>query len=106
LSFVWPRSCAANRLHVWAARSTTAAEYIWKLRKGLPDSFRKMREKLQTESRRQKKWYDRRTTDCKFNITDKVWQATPKRNKLGRIWEGPYRILQQSGHSIYKIIKE
>ncbi|KRY50935.1 hypothetical protein T03_343 [Trichinella britovi] len=44
----------------------TPAEYIWDLRKELADSFCKIRERLQTESRRQKKWYEvsgRRTTD-------------------------------------------
>ncbi|KRY25301.1 Retrovirus-related Pol polyprotein from transposon, partial [Trichinella britovi] len=72
----------------------TPAEYIWELRKDLADSFCKIREKLQTESRRQKKWYDRRTTDCHFDVNDKVWLATPKRNKLDKIWDGPYRIVQ------------
>ncbi|KRZ52294.1 Retrovirus-related Pol polyprotein from transposon [Trichinella nativa] len=84
----------------------TPAEYIWELRKDLADSFCKIREKLQTESRRQKKWYDRRTTDCHFDVNDKVWLATPKRNKLDKIWDGPYRIVQQAGHSIFKIKKE
>ncbi|KRZ39313.1 hypothetical protein T4C_2970 [Trichinella pseudospiralis] len=42
---------------------------------------------LQKESRRQKKWYDRRTTDCHFDVNDKVWLATPKRNKLDKIWD-------------------
>ncbi|KRX98943.1 Retrovirus-related Pol polyprotein from transposon 17.6 [Trichinella pseudospiralis] len=51
---------------------------------------------LQKESRRQKKWYDRRTTDCHFDVNDKVWLATPKRNKLDKIWDGPYRIVQQA----------
>ncbi|KRY03826.1 hypothetical protein T03_493, partial [Trichinella britovi] len=72
----------------------TPAEYIWELRKDLADSFCKIREKLHTESRRQKKWYDRRTTDCHFDVNDKVWLATPKRNKLDKIWDGPYRIVQ------------
>ncbi|KRY07124.1 Retrovirus-related Pol polyprotein from transposon [Trichinella patagoniensis] len=53
---------------------------------------------LQTESRRQKKWYDRRTTDCHFDVNDKVWLAKPKRNKLDKIWDGPYRIVQQAGY--------
>ncbi|KRX45992.1 Retrovirus-related Pol polyprotein from transposon [Trichinella murrelli] len=84
----------------------TPAKYIWDLRKDLADSFCKIRERLQTESRRQKKWYDRRTTDCHFEVNDKVWLATPNRNKLDKIWDGPYCIVQQAGHSIFKIKKE
>ncbi|KRX17349.1 Retrovirus-related Pol polyprotein from transposon [Trichinella nelsoni] len=83
----------------------TPAEYIWKLRNDLADSFKEIREKLKTESRRQKKWYDRGTTDYKFNIDGKVWLATPKKDKLDRMWEGPYRILQQVGQNIYKVSK-
>ncbi|KRX12883.1 Retrovirus-related Pol polyprotein from transposon, partial [Trichinella nelsoni] len=67
----------------------TPAEYIWDRRKDLTDSFCKIRERLQTESRRQKKWYDGRTTDCHFDVNDKVWLATPNRNKLDKIWDGP-----------------
>ncbi|KRX34722.1 Retrovirus-related Pol polyprotein from transposon [Trichinella murrelli] len=79
----------------------TPAEYIWNFRNDLADSFKEIREKLKTESRRQKKWYDRGTTDYKFNIDDKVWLATPKKDKLDRMSEGPYRILQQVGQNIY-----
>ncbi|KRX74743.1 hypothetical protein T06_3641 [Trichinella sp. T6] len=50
----------------------TPAEYIWDLRKDLADSFCKIRERLQTESRRQKKWYDRRTIECHFDFNDSL----------------------------------
>ncbi|KRZ04757.1 Retrovirus-related Pol polyprotein from transposon [Trichinella pseudospiralis] len=83
----------------------TPAEYIWKLRNNLTDSFKEIREKLKTESRRQKKWYDRGTTNYEFNIDEKVWLATPKKDKLDRMWEGPYRILQQLGQNIYRVSK-
>ncbi|KRY06545.1 Retrovirus-related Pol polyprotein from transposon [Trichinella patagoniensis] len=86
-SLVWPRSHIADRPHVWIAGSTAANT-------------------SGTESRRQKKWYDRRTTDCHFDVNDKVWLAKPKRNKLDKIWDGPYRIVQQAGYSIFKIKKE
>ncbi|XP_003370753.1 retrovirus-related Pol polyprotein from transposon 412 [Trichinella spiralis] len=64
----------------------TRAEYIWKLRNDLADSCKEIREKLKTESRRQKKWYDRGTTDYKFNIDDKVWLALSGRYKVHDIY--------------------
>ncbi|KRY16110.1 Retrovirus-related Pol polyprotein from transposon 17.6 [Trichinella patagoniensis] len=101
------RSRSTDRRHVRIARNTSAntSRIHMEVEKRFSGQFQRNKEKLKTESRRQKKWHDRGTTDYKFNIDDKVWLATPKKDKLDRMWEGPYRILQQVGQNIYKVSK-
>ncbi|KRX68119.1 Retrovirus-related Pol polyprotein from transposon [Trichinella sp. T6] len=100
---ILPMTLLAYRTSIHESTKATPYRILFGREAALPIVviFKEIKEKLQTESRRQKKWYNRGTTDYKFNIDDKVWLAIPKKDKLDRMSEEPFRILQQVGQNIY-----
>ncbi|KRY09713.1 hypothetical protein T12_14276 [Trichinella patagoniensis] len=81
---------------------------------GLPDYIRETRERidrvhdlakdhLKTRQRRQKCLHDRHAKESRFCPNDRVWLAMPRRGKLDRGWEGPYRVVEVMGPQTYRV---
>ncbi|KRZ48049.1 Transposon Ty3-G Gag-Pol polyprotein [Trichinella nativa] len=81
---------------------------------GLPDYIRETRERidrvhelardhLKTQQRRQKYLHDRHAKESRFCPNDRVWLAMPRRGKLDRGWEGPYRVVEVMGPQTYRV---
>ena len=86
----------------------TAAGFAQKLKEGLQEAYKLVREKCQAEHKRQKALYDERVHGKPFSPGDLVWLHSPavprgRSRKLHHPWKGPLKVVERLGESNYKI---
>ena len=82
-------------------------EYAIWLGETMGRAFRYARERLGKSVDRQKKVYDRLAKDRDFLVGDWVWYFyTPKTQKFGRIFLGPYLVIRKLSQVTYVIQAE
>ena len=85
-----------------------AAEYVKRLRTTLETVHASAKEQLKATQGRQKKDYDFKLNQCRFNIGDVVYQidsATKvgQSSKLRPVWKGPYLVVKPLSGHIYQL---
>eukprot|EP00731_Ephydatia_muelleri_P005415 Em0002g1591a len=86
----------------------TAAGFAQKLKEGLQEAYKLVREKCQAEHKRQKALYDEKVHGKPFSPGDLVWLHSPavprgRSRKLHHPWKGPLKVVERLGESNYKI---
>ena len=86
----------------------TTASFAQKLKEGLQEAYKLVREKCQAEHKRQKALYDERVHGKPFSPGDLVWLHSPavprgRSRKLHHPWKGPLKVVERLGESNYKI---
>ena len=87
------------------------SDYAYQLREGMRFSHDSAREHLKNSARRQKKYYDQKTSPTTLTTGQFLWLHNPSRKKglspkLQRRWEGPYLILKKLSEVTFRIHKE
>eukprot|EP00731_Ephydatia_muelleri_P033524 Em0031g32a len=85
-------------------------EYVHQLREGLLAAYSLVRERCNTEHKRQKAIYDRKAHGGPFNKGDHVWLFLPavppgrcKKFHHRYPWKGPFIVMDKLGNTTYKI---
>ena len=83
-------------------------EYVHQLREGLQAAYSLVRERCNTEHKRQKAIYDRKAHGGPFNKGDHVWLFSPavppgRCKKFHQPWKGPFIVMDKLGNTTYKI---
>ncbi|KRZ52405.1 hypothetical protein T02_8563 [Trichinella nativa] len=47
--------------------------------------------------------HDQHAKELRFSLNDRMWLAMPRRGKLNREWEGPYRVVEVMGPQTYRV---
>nr|XP_034316843.1 uncharacterized protein LOC117686229 isoform X2 [Crassostrea gigas] len=82
----------------------TTYQYVLDLRTRLEETCDIARQNLEKASKRQRKYYNRKTQGRQMKEGDTVLILLPtKSNKLLMQWKGPYSVIQKIGHMDYKI---
>lgn len=82
----------------------TTYQYVLDLRTRLEETCDIARQNLEKASKRQHKYYNRKTQDRQMKEGDRVLVLLPtKSNKLLMQWKGPYSVIQKIGQMDYKI---
>jgi hypothetical protein len=89
--------------------NSSPADHVTKLRETLSKVHTVARDCLHTSQMRQKRDYDLRLKESKYNIGDLVYQIDSATklgqcSKLRPIWKGPYVVSQVLSPMLYKIV--
>ena len=84
------------------------SDYAYQLREGMRFAHDRAREHLRNSTRRQKKYYDQKTSPMMLTTGQFVWLHNPSRKKglspkLQRRWEGPYLIQKKLSEVTFRI---
>ena len=87
---------------------TTHLEYIEQLRRKLEEAYEHVRERTNSEQKRQKHLYDRKVAGGRYSVGDMVWLHSPaiprgKAAKFHRFWKGPYEVKKIISDVTYRI---
>jgi len=82
--------------------------YVQRLKEALREAYALVRDRCDTEHRRQKALYDEKVHGKPFERGDLVWLHSPavprgQSRKLHRPWKGPFKVEERLGDSTYKI---
>jgi hypothetical protein len=82
--------------------SASPNEYVEQKLQDMRESYRVVRFRLRLAANRQKRYYNMRVKETKFNPVDKVWLWNPRRIqgrklKWQRCYTGPFTVLKQTG---------
>ena len=83
-------------------------EYVHQLREGLQAAYSLVRERCNTEHKRQKSIYDRKAHGGPFNKGDHVWLFSPavppgRCKTFHHLWKGPFIVMDKLRDTTYKI---
>ena len=86
----------------------TTSEYARCLKDALQEAYALVRERCQTEHKRQKELYDQKVHGKPFSPGELVWlhsTAVPRgrSRKLHHPWKGPFKVMERLGETTYKI---
>ena len=86
----------------------TAVIYVKNLTDGLLEAYALVRDRCETEHKRQKSIYDTKVHGEPYSEGDLVWLYTPavpsgQSRKLHRPWKGPYKVVERLGDATYKL---
>ena len=89
-------------------KETAVMEYVKNLKDGLLEAYALVRDRCETEHKRQKSIYDRKVHGEPYSEGDLVWLYTPavpsgQSRKLHRPWKGPYKVVERLGDATYKL---
>eukprot|EP00731_Ephydatia_muelleri_P010034 Em0005g620a len=89
-------------------KETAVMEYVKNLKDGLLEAYALVRDRCETEHKRQKSIYDRKVHGEPYSEGDLVWLFTPavpsgQSRKLHRPWKGPYKVVERLGDATYKL---
>eukprot|EP00731_Ephydatia_muelleri_P022337 Em0014g928a len=89
-------------------KETAVMEYVKNLKDGLLEAYALVRDRCETEHKRQKSIYDRKVHGEPYSEGDIVWLYTPavpsgQSRKLHRPWKGPYKVVERLGDATYKL---
>ncbi|KAL5471331.1 hypothetical protein EMCRGX_G029435 [Ephydatia muelleri] len=89
-------------------KETAVIEYVKNLKDGLLEAYALVRDRCETEHKRQKSIYDRKVHGEPYSEGDLVWLYTPavpsgQSRKLHRPWKGPYKVVERLGDATYKL---
>ena len=84
-------------------KETAVMEYVKNL---LLEAYALVRDRCETEHKRQKSIYDRKVHGEPYSECDLVWLYTPavpsgQSRKLHRPWKGPYKVVERLGDATY-----
>ena len=82
----------------------TTFQYVVDLKSRIDSTCKLARESLEKASKRQAKYFNRKTKPRKFRVGQKVLLLVPnKRNKLQMTWKGPYVVTDKLSDRNYKV---
>ena len=89
-------------------KESAVMEYVKNLKDGLLEAYALVRDRCETEHKRQKSIYDRKVHGEPYSEGDLVWLYTPavpsgQSRKLHRPWKGPYKVVERLGDATYKL---